>query len=136
MLNKKEIHVEQAASHVLSDDTLSTHLPREKLGVLWVVCEQEHIYKVDQYAGGDSGVSWSVNDPFKDHHEDEVPEEAQHEEQLRDQHKEYTADLPKVPEGSREKKAKIIQQKMKLGHKEMRRGLNGSNSGDEFGRNE
>lgn len=76
----------------------STHLTRVQLGVLWVVCEQEHVYEVDQYAGSDSGLSRCVDDPFKDHHEDKVPEEAQHEEQLWDQHKEDAADLAKVPE--------------------------------------
>lgn len=76
---------------------IKTHLTLIQRRVFWIVCEQEHVYEVDQYTGSHFGLSRRVGDPFEDHHENKVAEQTQHEEQLRDQHKEYTADLAKVP---------------------------------------
>lgn len=83
---------------------MNTHLTRVQWWVIWVGCEQEHVYEVDQYAGGHSGLIGSVNDPFEDHQEHEVAEETQHEEQLRDQHEEYAAGFAKVPAETQELK--------------------------------
>lgn len=83
---------------------LNTHLTRIQRRVIWVVFEHEHVYEVDQYEGGHLGLIRGVNDPFEDHHENEITEETKHEEQLWDQHQEYAAGLAKVPAETQENK--------------------------------
>lgn len=62
---------------------------------------------MDQNTGSDSGLIWTVGDPLEDHHEDEVTEQTDHEEQLWDQHEENTAHLTKVS-GEDKKRAEFL----------------------------
>lgn len=62
-----------------------------------VFCEEEHVYEVDKYTGSEFRLGGGVDDPLEDHHEHQVAKQTQHEDQLRDQHKEHTAYLTKVP---------------------------------------
>lgn len=80
-----------------------THLSRVQLWILTVFCEEEHVYEVDKNAGSNFRLGRGVDDPFEDHHEHQVAKETQHEDQLGDQHEEYTADLAKVPTNKGEK---------------------------------
>lgn len=77
--------------------TNHTHLSCIEWWVFRVVCEEEHVYEVDEYTGSDFGLGGSVGDPLEDHHEHQVAKQTHHEEQLRDQHKEHTPYLAKVP---------------------------------------
>lgn len=54
---------------------------------------------MDEYTGSVFGQFRGVGDPLEDHHEHQVAEQRHHEEQFRDQHKEHTAYLAKVPGG-------------------------------------
>lgn len=76
---------------------VSTNLSLVELWVVGVVCEEEHVYKVDQYTGSYFGLGRSVGNPLEDHHEHQVTKERHHEDQLWDEHEEHTADLTKVP---------------------------------------
>lgn len=85
-------------------DEQTTYLPWIERWVVGVVCEEEHVYEVDEYTGSDFGLSGSVGDPLEDHHKHQVSKQTHHEEQLRDQHEEHTAYLAKVPEKTWTKK--------------------------------
>lgn len=52
---------------------------------------------MDEDAGGPVRVLGPEGDPLVDDHKDQVPEQADHEHQLRQQHQQHTAQLPKVP---------------------------------------
>lgn len=52
---------------------------------------------MDKDARGSIGVDWPIGDPLIYHHEDQVPEQAEHEGELRDENQEHAAYLPKVP---------------------------------------
>lgn len=80
-----------------------THLSSIELWVAGVVCEEEHVYEVDEYTGSYFGLVGSVDNPLEDDHKHQVSKQTQHEEQLRDQHEEHTAYLAKVPEKSQTK---------------------------------
>lgn len=75
----------------------STHLSLVKWLVVGILREEEHVYKVDEYAGSVFGHGRSVDNPLKDHHENQVAKQTQHEHQLWDQHKEQIPYLAKVP---------------------------------------
>lgn len=83
-----------------------THLSSIELWVAGVVCEEEHVYEVDEYTGSYFGLVGSVDNPLEDDHKHQVSKQTQHEEQLRDQHEEHTAYLAKVPEKSQTKRGR------------------------------
>lgn len=74
-----------------------THLSCIELFVLRVFCEEEHVYEVDKYTGSHFRLGRGVDDPLEYHHEYQVAEQTQHEDQLRDQHKEHASYPTKVP---------------------------------------
>lgn len=86
---------------------MNTHLSFIQLWILFVFCEEEHVYEVDKYAGSTFRLGRSVDDPFEDHHKHQIAKETQHEDQLRDQHEKYAAYLAKVPRNKREKQHEI-----------------------------
>lgn len=86
--------------------TNHTHLSCIELLVLRVFCEEEHVYEVDKYTGSKFRLGRGVDDPLEDHHEHQVAKQTQHEDQLRDQHKEHTAYLTKVPGKNNNNKGK------------------------------
>lgn len=61
---------------------------------------------MDKYAGSKFGLGRGVDDPFEDHHKDQVAKETQHEDQLRNQHAKYAAYLAKVARNKHEKDIK------------------------------
>lgn len=76
--------------------TACTHLSRIEGFVVLVLSEQEHVYEVDEDAGGDVRVHRAEHHPLIDHHEDQVSKQTQHEAQLRDQHQKHAADISEV----------------------------------------
>lgn len=64
--------------------------------VVLVVGEQEHVDEVDEDTGRRVRVHRAVRHPLKDHHDDEVAKQTQHEEELWNQHQEHAARLPEV----------------------------------------
>lgn len=74
----------------------STHLSCVERLVVLILSKQEHVYEVDQDAGGSVRVQGAVHHPLIDHHEDQVSKKTQHETQLRDQHQKHTADIFEV----------------------------------------
>lgn len=86
---------------------MNTHLSFIQLWILFVFCEEEHVYEVDKYAGSNFRLGRGVDDPFEDHHKYQIAKETQHEDQLRDQHEKYTAYLAKVPRNKHEKQHEI-----------------------------
>lgn len=84
-----------------------THLPCIQWWILIIFCEEEHVYEVDKYAGSKFRLGRGVDDPFEDHHKHQIAKETQHEDQLRDQHKKYTAYLAEVPRNKHEKEGKV-----------------------------
>lgn len=75
-----------------------THLSCEKLWVFSTLCEEEHVYEVNEDAGSELGIGRCVRNPLIDHQEHQVAKEADHEDELRDEHKEDFVDLAKVTE--------------------------------------
>lgn len=70
--------------------------------------EQEHVNELDQDAGGLSRGLCRVCQPLVDDHEDQVPKDAEHEQDLRDGHQVDVELLPKVPaRGAREAAEKL-----------------------------
>lgn len=83
---------------------------------------------MDKYTGSLLGLGGAVGDPLEDHHEDQVAKQRDHEEQLRDKHKEHTSDLAKVPGENNNNKGK--QRNKNVWGKawiNMKRNKNGSN---------
>lgn len=78
-----------------------THLSSIELWVVLVFCEEEHVYEVDEYARSVFRLVRGEGKPLEDHHEHQVTKQAQHENQLRDQHKEDAAYLTEVPAENR-----------------------------------
>ena len=77
------------------------HLPFVKRRVVLVLREEEHVYEVDEDAGGGVGPIRPEGQPLEDHHEDQVAKQAEHEKQLGEQHQEDAAQLAKVSGGRR-----------------------------------
>lgn len=73
-----------------------THLPRVE-PVCLAGWEQEHVNELDQDAGGLSRGLCGVCQPLVDDHEDQVPKDAEHEQDLRDGDQVDVEILPKVP---------------------------------------
>lgn len=80
-----------------------THLSFVQWWILSVFRKEEHVYEVDEYAGSKLRLGRGVGDPFEDHHKHQVAKETQHEDQLRNQHAKYTAELAKVARKTHEK---------------------------------
>lgn len=94
LMTKTKMSVNQA---------LHTHLSCIQWWILSVFRKEEHVYEVDKYAGSKFGLGRGVDDPFEDHHKDQVAKETQHEDQLRNQHAKYAAYLAKVARNKHEK---------------------------------
>lgn len=67
----------------------------------FILRKQEHIYEVDENTGRCVRVHRTISNPLKNHHEDQVTKQTQHEKQLGNQHQKHTAYLPKVPTGGK-----------------------------------
>lgn len=80
----------------MCDFPASTHLSCVERLVVLVLSEQEHVYEVDEDAGGGVRVHRAEHHPLIDHHEDQVSKQTQQETQLRDQHQKHAADVPEV----------------------------------------
>lgn len=76
----------------------NTHLSCEELWVFSTLCEEEHVYEVNEDAGSKFGIGRRVHDPLVDHQEHQVAKQAYHEDELRDEHKEDFVGLAKVTE--------------------------------------
>lgn len=74
----------------------NTHLSCEELWVFCTLCEQEHVYEMNEDAGSKFRIGGRVRNPLVDHQEHQVAKQADHEDELRDEHKEDFVDLTKV----------------------------------------
>lgn len=75
-----------------------THLSCEELWVISTLSEEEHVYEVNEDAGSKFGIGRRVGNPLVDHQEHQVAEQADHEDEFGDEHKEDFVDLAKVAE--------------------------------------
>lgn len=57
-----------------------THLSFKEGTIISIVHEEEHVYEMDKYTGGYSGLVRSVGNPLEDNHEHQVSKKTQHEE--------------------------------------------------------
>lgn len=75
---------------------LASHLSWVQ-GLDCITLHEEHIYKVDEDAGGMSGVLSRENQPLVEYHEHQVAKQAQQEQELRKKHQVQVVLFPKVP---------------------------------------
>lgn len=80
-----------------------THLSFIQWWILSVFRKEKHVYEVDKNAGSKLRLGRGVGDPFEDHHKHQVAKETQHEDQLRNQHAKYAANLAKVARNKQKK---------------------------------
>lgn len=86
---------------------LATHLSRVQR-LHGAALHEEHVDEVDEHTGSMFGVPRSEDDPLVDDHEDEVAEETEEEEQLREEDQVQAVLLPKVPVGVVSKQGNFI----------------------------